>query len=226
MTTYERYKTLALIFLTLALSAFIVEAILLMQDVRAHLDTITIQVGRLVDPALKAEAAISSAGLTFSQIAAKERNAFDAQQSYYTALGDRTNTLLDEVNHDILPQVAGSIHTADASLGTLGALLVDWNAQFKQFSVAGASVLAGVASDATALRPAIDNLSAITDHGVAISTNLEGLTADAHAESTLIVGRTQKAFAPQNRALAIARLVGGGSLSLAELFYYISRGSF
>lgn len=54
------------------------------------------------------------------------------------------------------------------------------------------------------------------------SANMEGITNDVHTETGLIVARTKDAFKPQNKALAIAKFLGGGTISLAELFYYLT----
>ena len=52
--------------------------------------------------------------------------------------------------------------------------------------------------------------------------NIDGITADGHTETSLFVDRTRKAFAPKNKFLSLLQLAGGGTLSAAEFYYYLT----
>jgi hypothetical protein len=76
------------------------------------------------------------------------------------------------------------------------------------------------------------NASAAADDLIADPANKQTLAhintitdqaADGHTETTLLVGATRKAFAPQNKFLTVAKAMLGGTLTAAELVYYLSK---
>jgi len=56
----------------------------------------------------------------------------------------------------------------------------------------------------------------------AASEQMAGVASDAHTESGLIVAQTREAFKPKNKVLAVLQLIGGGTVTAAELFYYLT----
>jgi hypothetical protein len=91
----------------------------------------------------------------------------------------------------------------------------------------------------SALGPAIQNLSKasasaaeiMSDPSIrdslrnvdATSIQMAGVAADAHTESTLLVGRTKEALKPPNKYTAAAKLVLGSTLTVAELIFYLTK---
>lgn len=65
-------------------------------------------------------------------------------------------------------------------------------------------------------------ITKVEDNLITTSTNVVGITDDIHTESMLVVGKTQEAFKPQNKFLSISKGLLGGTLTAAELFYYLS----
>ena len=54
------------------------------------------------------------------------------------------------------------------------------------------------------------------------SSQVLGIATDTHTETGLIVGKTREAFAPKNKFLSVLQMVGGGTVTAAELFYYLT----
>lgn len=57
----------------------------------------------------------------------------------------------------------------------------------------------------------------------ATSDQMAGIATDAHTETGLIVGQTRKAFTPQNKFVAVMHALLGGTLTAAELVYYLTK---
>lgn len=53
------------------------------------------------------------------------------------------------------------------------------------------------------------------------SEQVEGIAADAHVETGLIVSKTREAFKARNRFLSVLQMLGGGVINGAELVYYL-----
>lgn len=54
------------------------------------------------------------------------------------------------------------------------------------------------------------------------SLETSGVAKDVHTETSLLVGKTQDAFKPKNKALTILQMLIGNTVTGAELFYYLS----
>ena len=69
----------------------------------------------------------------------------------------------------------------------------------------------------------VDRAGPILDDAKQVSAQGVGIATDTHTETTLIVGQTREAFKPKNKFLSIVQLLAGGTLSGAELFYYLRK---
>jgi len=75
-------------------------------------------------------------------------------------------------------------------------------------------------------QPGLNNFTAASaDLSAGINRTMpeiQGMAADGHTETSLIVKQTKEAFKPKNKFLAILQMLGGGTINAAELYYYLS----
>ena len=122
-------KTALWAILALSASAACLEAALLLREARFRLDAMAGQVEGLVRPTQAIEANWSAVAVTSAQVLAKERNAFDSQQSYFEQLKSataelsmRANAVLDDTDVAVratnadLDEVAVTVHGADLAI--------------------------------------------------------------------------------------------------------------
>jgi len=76
------------------------------------------------------------------------------------------------------------------------------------------SAVVGLASDPS-IHESLTHIDTLTAEAAGVAT-------DAHTETGLLVARTREAFKPENKFLSILKLVGGGTISAAEFYYYIT----
>lgn len=111
----------------------------------------------------------------------------------------------------LVPAAAAIVVQAQGELAGASQELQPIAANFTQASNA---LAVGLSQDMPLLRDSLIQLRMI-------SLDSAGIASDAHEETTLIVGKTREAFAPQNKFLTVLKALGGGTLSVAELVYYL-----
>lgn len=134
-----------------------------------------------------------------------------------------TDKNLNDPITGVLPQARQTLKDSDVNL-----FAVSQSAQ---------GVLGNLRDDATGLRPVLSNFAEagqaatddLSDPSIKATlanmnrTTFEvaGVATDAHTETTLLVGKTQDAFKPKNKALTILEMLVGNTVTGAELFYYL-----
>lgn len=155
-------------------------------------DATRTDVHALMLPTQKAEADIAALALSGAQVAAKERNAFDAQQRYYADLATRTDALLDSANKTLNEVHDGIIPAARDNLDAIHSAVVRGDDGISALGKRSEATLDSLNADATALRPAIDSFAQITANGARTSANLDATSADVrafiHRETTPVRG--------------------------------------
>ncbi len=122
-----------------------------------------------------------------------------------------------QLNGYILPSLATAVSQQNQSLLATQKGLQD---ELEAFRPVLANLTSASASAASAMaNPAIP---ASLDNVQAISKALQGVAEDAHTETGLIVAQTRQAFKPKNKFLAVLQFIGGGTISAAELYYYLT----
>ena len=165
----------------------LVEAGLFVRELRIDADKITGQVAGLALPTQKAEAAIAATAITFAQVGAHERDAFQQQQDYFRGLSVRTNALLDSAtvtvntfNTSVLPRVAGTLDATSALEASAMRNLTDTTAKIDDTIDALRPMIDGGIRATTAAASAMSDpaIHATLDHMDASAGNLEGMSAD------------------------------------------------
>lgn len=200
--------------LSALLGVLLFEMILLARETRLKVDELAGRYEGLALPAEEAIAQFAAAGKTVAQIGAKERNSFDAQQAYYKDLTSETSDTLKEVN-DVVPKVGIVLDRIDVGLRDLDGRVGVLAGRLDGTIGAARPLLIEVTEDATDLRPAIQNFSQMTAHGVGISASLE----DISARVDKAVG---KALAPKNRFLAGLDSLSKGAITVSEFIFYVT----
>lgn len=91
----------------------------------------------------------------------------------------------------------------------------DLNVTMRNLSEFSTALNQAEAEDFPKIQASLDNIEVITKQTA-------GVAEDTHTETTLIVGKTRKAFAPQNKFLSVLKLTGGSAVTVVELAYYLS----
>lgn len=181
---------LGIAFALLALSAFpVIELGMWLRESRLDQDRIAGVVQGWDLPTKNALAQIAATGKTLSQVAAKERNAFDQQAGYYQQLTAKSGAVLDSLNSIVievrdgtLPRVDRSIDSATGVLGTVDtrvdtlgaqgmATLEDLRTRINDPDIE--ATLAGLRESSTNTAEVTKNLSAITEDGRIITHHYE-----------------------------------------------------
>lgn len=208
--------------ITVCLAALLISLTLFVRHAQQKVDEVAAKFEELVLPSQKAIAQVAAAGMTLAQIGAKERNDFDAQQAYYKQLTNGTAQLLasanktvESVNDVVLPKVGSDLDLAGGVVGRVGDRMDIVAGTLDQTIEAGKPLLVSITGDTDALKPAIQNFGAITQHGIGISASLE----DISARVDKAVG---KALAPKNRFLAGLNAMASGAITVSEFIYYVT----
>ncbi len=186
----------------------------------------------------KAEAFVRDAHVTVLEIGLTAKNlreasvdwkaASKAQVAYVTKTEraasksfadlDATIKRADEsLNGEVLPTLAQSIFDADVSV--------------QRVSHSAESTLSGV-DDVTrelaadlgdpAVRQSLSHIETASANLADTSKDVQGIAADTHAETSLILGQTRKAFAPEAKWKSIGKMLIEGTLNGAELYFYLT----
>jgi hypothetical protein len=107
----------------------------------------------------------------------------------------------------------GLIPQATAALQQITADTKQLEPSLENFS-RGTQGLANAANDPS-IQASLKSLATVTEQTAGVAT-------DAHAETSLILGQTRKAFEPESRVKTILKMLFNGTLNGAELFYYLS----
>jgi len=173
------------------------------------------------------------AGGTLANIEKASRAATDAateQRAYWAQVARRTN--------EDLRQVGALVGAAGHAVQSLDAAIAHADSEVARVSDASAESARRVGETISALQPGIAALTETATNAARLTgdpalpatlasvrdatASMAGVAADAHAESTLLVGATQKALTPRGKLSAIFHGIIGGTLTAAELFYYLS----
>lgn len=107
--------------------------------------------------------------------------------------------------------------TASQSISAMGTSVA-------QLSPAAQAALSNLNSASQELRDQLSDpaIRATLANLESTSQQVAGVASDAHTETGLIVSQTRQAFKPKNRLLSILKMLGGGTVTGAELVYYMS----
>lgn len=197
--------------ITLCAGILLIECALLVREVRVDADKITGEVSGWNRGVWNVLGDTSAAMKVVAQIGAKERNDFDAQQSYYKTLTTKTGDLLDSAtttlntfNGTILPRVAAALDGSVALETSASRNLTD----------------TAIKIDDTidALRPAIDNaISATAAASAAMSdpaihetlAHVDGTASNLNAASSDFAAYVHRMTAPARGVWnALIKLLG------------------
>jgi hypothetical protein len=138
--------------------------------------------------------------------------------------------------------IAGATETLNVDLEKLGTFEVDADAALKGAQAQGGALtvranktidalnetIGGINRDAGAAGETITHFDETTQRVLSDPlihdsfVQADGTLANVNAESGLIVAKTKKAFAPKNRVLSVMQMIGGNTVTGAELFYYLT----
>lgn len=207
-------EAICLVIVTACVGTLLLETTLLVREARFKLDEVAGKYEGLVEPSQKAIAQVAAAGKVLAQIGAKERDDFDAQQAYYKNLTSETAKTLQEVN-DVVPKAGVVLDGLSRAIADIDGRTSDLAQSLTGTVTAARPLLVAVTGDAVDLRPAIQNFSQMTAHGVGISASLE----DISGRVDKAVG---KALAPKNKFLAGINAMAKGAITVAEFIFYVT----
>jgi hypothetical protein len=187
-------KEAAWLMIAMAFMSLCIGLLILIGDVRRDIDQSTADLHALVLPTQKAEADIAAASLAIAQVTAKERNAFDAQNAYFTKLSAQTDATFGEINGKLIPQLVASANSLNSSLSGL-----------RDLESGGVSVEHSVQQATTEIAPLMRALTArvndsqydaILRHADASMANLETMSVNGARATTDIADFTHRELAP------------------------------
>lgn len=214
---------------TLTYSVFGVLAvytILLVQDVRREMSkvdyTLTVTAAAFNDAhniainTTRTEAELAGLLNETRHIAIDARAADKQQLAALDAITKRTVVLLDNLNGTTVA-MRGAVDSLNVIgpqvVATLGGLSLDAHATMG--ATQGTLNAATADLNAPELHSSLASIASATNAGA-------GAMGDVHTETTLIVGKTREAFAPESKIKSILRMVFDGTLNAASLYYYLS----
>jgi len=152
------------------------------------------------------------------------------QAAYFTQAAEQSNELIAQARTD-LAGLGKVIDRADGAVAHLDAAIVEQNANATAAAAALEASLGNLAPAVKSATESLDNVAKITgDPAIAdtlaniqkTSAEAAGIAADAHTETGLIVQQTRQAFKPKNKFLAVLQMLGNGTISGAELYFYLT----
>lgn len=160
---------------------------------------------------------ISSASFKWSQAANAEIIEVHKTQAAIREAVVFTDKNLNDPASGVLPQLRVAIVDTNKNFGLVSDSVAATAQSLKPITENVARVTA-IAAESLAdpnIKDAVKNIDATT-------LELAQATQDVHTETTLIVGETRKAFKPENKFVSILKAVAGGTVTGAELFYYLT----
>jgi hypothetical protein len=167
------FKAICLLFVSVTASFFLWESAKTVREMRVQIDSVSTEYQKLVEPGMKAEASLASAGIALAQIEAKERNSFDAQSEYYSHLAAHTDKILEDVDTTIIPRFVATLDAGSTALVRAGD-------DVHSVSVTADSSLARVGPLLEAITVRVDDpaLDRIVENADQSMTNLNHMMAD------------------------------------------------
>jgi hypothetical protein len=164
-----------------------------------------------------------------ARLAAIEQRAYwnkTSLETYKTMASLRlTITRTDQSINDVLVLKLGAALDGTTELSTTAAANLAQTMEGLRPTLANLSRASAAAADALAdpqINETLQHLDDTAAHAADAANQMAGVAADAHAETGLIVGQTREAFKPQNKLLSIAKMLAGGTVTVAELLYYLT----
>jgi hypothetical protein len=184
-------KEAALAIIAISFMAVCIQAVRLMGAFERDLNQSAADMHALVLPTEKAEADIAAASLAIAQVTAKERNAFDAQNVYFTKLSAQTDATFGEINDNILPHVDSVLDISASSISGIGSSASDL--------IRSGSVSVGKIDpllEALTARVNDPQYDAILQHADVSMANLETMSVNGARATTDIADFTHRELAP------------------------------
>jgi hypothetical protein len=135
-----------------------------------------------------------------------QKRVFDSAASTF----DSVNVTVRSINDTLIPRMVAVLDSADTAVAGVG----------DSARVVGLDADSLVEKVGPLLEAATSDLTDPAIHGTL--ANVKGITADMHEETGIILKQTKQAFAPKNKIISLLKAIVGGTVTGAELFYYLS----
>jgi hypothetical protein len=217
--TMRTIQTLCLLVITAFLCPVLWEASCFIAELRAHTLLLSDDASEVLEGAKDTEMRINDAA--------------DEQKQYFKK-GSVESLKVIASAKEILIRTDCNLNGGPGCVGTLPQL----TATLKSTQILSDRASESLTQTTAALQPVIVDLAVAAKgaaetmndpsiHATAVEMHVAaqefaGMATDGHEETGILVAQTKKAVAPQSKLLTVLKFLGGSTVTVAELYYYLS----